>query len=202
MKTLLIESATEKSALILAQEGAPVASRFLVGGPTFSRTIAQEVKELLDLYSFQPERVVVGQGPGSYTGLRVGASLGKALAYGWNVPVFSLGSLEGFAPSSDGLFAVLVDARSGGFFTLFGEKRGEAIDFQAPFLMKENEALKTLEGVIHIASPHPVLIQNRLKSDLFFDKIWFETAPDPVLLSRLIFDNRISPFELTYCASP
>lgn len=44
---------------------------------------------MLDLHA-----VSVGVGPGSYTGLRIGVSVAKGIAYGLNVPIFGVSSLE------------------------------------------------------------------------------------------------------------
>lgn len=43
------------------------------------------------------ERVAVGIGPGSFTGLRVGIALGEGIALGANVPLVGVGSLEAMA---------------------------------------------------------------------------------------------------------
>lgn len=40
------------------------------------------------------ERVVVSKGPGSYTGVRVGMSIAKALGLAWQVPVRAVGSRD------------------------------------------------------------------------------------------------------------
>ena len=55
--------------------------------------------------------IVVGIGPGSYTGLRVGASYALGLGRAWGVPVLGLSSLEGVAARAKGEVAVSMDAR-------------------------------------------------------------------------------------------
>lgn len=63
------------------------------------------------------EEVLISRGPGQYTGLRIAASAVKGLLFRSGVPLFTLGTLEGFAagvisanPESDRIHAVL-DAR-------------------------------------------------------------------------------------------
>lgn len=198
MQVLLIETATEKSALILAQGEKPLAVKYLTGGAELSKCLASEVKQLLDLHQFRPDLIAVGRGPGSYTGVRVGLALGQALSYGWKIPLTGFVSLQAFAPPADGPFAVLLDARSGGFYALLGERSSGGLIFEEPRLLSVEEASKVLNEVHHIGSPHPSLIQNRFKDD----KIWFETQPDPKLLARLVLDADPTHPEPIYCGIP
>lgn len=44
-----------------------------------------------------PEAIVVGEGPGPFTGLRVGLATAQTLGFAWGVPVWGLCSLDGLA---------------------------------------------------------------------------------------------------------
>lgn len=61
--------------------------------------------------------VAVSSGPGSYTGLRIGVSAAKGLAFGWGVPLIGVETLGALAKAANGEmqgrgFAVpLIDAR-------------------------------------------------------------------------------------------
>lgn len=64
----------------------------------------------------QIEAVAVSEGPGSYTGLRIGASVAKGLAYGLNVPLMAVPTLQIMATEvsqsvHDGLLCPMIDAR-------------------------------------------------------------------------------------------
>ena len=62
----------------------------------------------------QVEAVAVSEGPGSYTGLRIGASVAKGLAYGLNVPLMAVPTLRIMAEAGRGEFRMLcpmIDAR-------------------------------------------------------------------------------------------
>lgn len=62
----------------------------------------------------QVEAVAVSEGPGSYTGLRIGASVAKGLAYGLNVPLMAVPTLEIMAREVKGevkMLCPMIDAR-------------------------------------------------------------------------------------------
>ena len=75
------------------------------------------VEELLaETKDFPIEAVAVSEGPGSYTGLRIGASVAKGLAYGLNVPLMAVPTLQIMAAQvasqvRDGLLCPMIDAR-------------------------------------------------------------------------------------------
>ncbi len=59
------------------------------------QAVAQAGKELNDLHG-----IAVSKGPGSYTGLRIGVSTAKGLAYALEVPLLATGTLESMASGS------------------------------------------------------------------------------------------------------
>lgn len=81
--------------------------------------------------------VVVNIGPGSFTGVRVGVSMAKALAFALKIPVVSVTSLEVIAtrvfrdPSNQALVLATIDARRGeefaGVFSSTGQQIGELV---------------------------------------------------------------------------
>jgi tRNA threonylcarbamoyladenosine biosynthesis protein TsaB len=75
------------------------------------------------------EGVAVGVGPGSYTGMRVGAAIAKGIAYALDKPLAGVCSLKAFAPEKEGRFAVLIDARVSGGYVLLGECKGGRVEY-------------------------------------------------------------------------
>ncbi len=184
MLILILETSSEKGCLIIAENETPIDFLSLAGGPNLSKTLALDVKNLLN--GRKPDLIAVGHGPGSYTGIRVGAALAKGLAYGWKVPLVGFCSLEAF-----GAKPLLVDARGGGFYALF-EKTPQIIQPTDPIL----------QNLPYIASPHPDLIQKRLSTSA----IWEESNPNPKYLAQLIFrrflEEGTPPLKLEYLSSP
>lgn len=154
MKTLYLETSTEKSCIAISDENKNL-SIPLFGGPNLSKQLAMEVSNLLKDNDFRPDQIAVGKGPGSFTGIRVGAALGKALAFAWGIPYLEFCSLSAFFPNVDSPCAVLVDARQGGIYVLI---RGES----EPELLSPIEVMRKVENIPLILSPHPLLIEKRI----------------------------------------
>jgi tRNA threonylcarbamoyladenosine biosynthesis protein TsaB len=163
MKTLYIETSTEKSCIAIS-DGKTFTTVPLSGGPDLSKRLALEVSILLKENNFQPEQIAVGRGPGSFTGVRVGASLGKALSFGWDIPLIEFCSLKTFIPTDDGPFAVLVDARLGGIYTLTGIiEKGNLIQSSEPRLLSPSELEEELQNIPLLLSPNPLLVEKRIQ---------------------------------------
>ncbi len=64
-----------------------------------------------DLHMADLDAVVVGCGPGPFTGLRVGMSTAAAYGHALDVPVFGVCSLDGIGGGSEGEVLVITDAR-------------------------------------------------------------------------------------------
>ncbi|HDL19091.1 MAG TPA: tRNA (adenosine(37)-N6)-threonylcarbamoyltransferase complex dimerization subunit type 1 TsaB [Bacteroidetes bacterium] len=65
-----------------------------------SRNLVQAVGFLmksLEIKSEQLGGIAISIGPGSYTGLRIGLSIAKALAYSWEKPLLAVNSLDSLA---------------------------------------------------------------------------------------------------------
>ncbi|WP_312297528.1 tRNA (adenosine(37)-N6)-threonylcarbamoyltransferase complex dimerization subunit type 1 TsaB [Chryseobacterium sp.] len=78
------------------------------------------------------EAVSLGKGPGSYTGLRIGAASGKGFCYGLNVPFIAVNSLESmiepFLGSNYDLIVPLIDARRMEVYTaVYDGNKGEEL---------------------------------------------------------------------------
>ncbi|MBR1887050.1 MAG: tRNA (adenosine(37)-N6)-threonylcarbamoyltransferase complex dimerization subunit type 1 TsaB [Bacteroidales bacterium] len=101
-KILLIETSTAVLSVALSENGVVTASRECHEPRLQASLTAPFVKEVLDSKGFKVsdcDAICVGKGPGSYTGLRVGVSTAKGLAFGANLPLIAIGSLDTLAAS-------------------------------------------------------------------------------------------------------
>jgi tRNA threonylcarbamoyladenosine biosynthesis protein TsaB len=116
---LLIETSGRVGRLGLARGGAVVRSAALDPARRHARDLAATVDALLTAEARRPadlEGVMVGQGPGSYTGLRVGLISAKAIAYALGcklvaVPTFA--AIAEQAPAEARVQGVIADALQG-----------------------------------------------------------------------------------------
>ncbi|WP_461214379.1 tRNA (adenosine(37)-N6)-threonylcarbamoyltransferase complex dimerization subunit type 1 TsaB [Lacticaseibacillus sp. GG6-2] len=84
---------------------------------THSEHLLPTIQRLLDVAGLKPEaldRIVVADGPGSYTGIRIAVTTGKTLAYTLNkelVGISSLATLAAGVSGTQALIVPLMDAR-------------------------------------------------------------------------------------------
>lgn len=81
--------------------------------------IEQLLKEC-DLTPKDLDKIVVATGPGSYTGVRIGVSIAKTMAWSLNIPIVGVSSLEALAANGkffNGVISPLFDARRGQVYT-------------------------------------------------------------------------------------
>jgi len=105
------------TAALLLPDGTIVASRDEVIGRGHAERLVPMIEEMLD--GHVPTRLLVGVGPGSFTGLRVGIAAAHGLAIGWSIPLAGMNSLAlvaASAPPGEGKVAV---AMAGGHGELF-----------------------------------------------------------------------------------
>ncbi|WP_237725025.1 tRNA (adenosine(37)-N6)-threonylcarbamoyltransferase complex dimerization subunit type 1 TsaB [Deinococcus alpinitundrae] len=112
--TLAIESATPALALGLLTPQGEFSWRREVGR-AHAEQLPSALRALLEEAELRPgqlERLIVGTGPGSYTGVRVGASYALGLGRACGAPVLGVGTLESLIDAQqDGMQAVSLDAR-------------------------------------------------------------------------------------------
>ncbi|WP_045233518.1 tRNA (adenosine(37)-N6)-threonylcarbamoyltransferase complex dimerization subunit type 1 TsaB [Deinococcus pimensis] len=101
--------------------------------------------------------VVVGTGPGSYTGLRVGASHALGLGRAWSAPVVGVPTLEAVAARTEGRVAVSLDARKGQVYgAVYDVSGGVVTNVVHPPEKRAREAFEELtQGLVRLDDEPP-----------------------------------------------
>ena len=120
MLTLSFDTATDVATSALVWEGELL-------GELRSRPVSvlEDVDALLRRGGVRPvqlEGVVVGTGPGSFTGLRMGLATARALCFALDVPLAGVSTLAALKAGADGALPV-IDARRGEVFVGGDEPR-------------------------------------------------------------------------------
>lgn len=94
---LSIDTSTEVCSVALSDEGKTLKSLEYSGAPNHASRLAPMIAELMDqacLSYRELEAVAVSSGPGSYTGLRIGVSTAKGIAYAAGLKLIAVPTLS------------------------------------------------------------------------------------------------------------
>ena len=97
MTILNIETSTSCCSAAISIDGIPVASVENLNNANHASELPRFVEQLLTTAKqsgWQLDAVALSQGPGSYTGLRIGASTAKGICYGLNIPLIPIDTLQ------------------------------------------------------------------------------------------------------------
>ncbi len=155
-------------------------SRVTEVGRTHAERLPAELEALFAeaALPLRADKIVIGSGPGSYTGLRVGASYALGLGRAWGVPVLGVCTLEGLAGAKDGVLAVSLDARK------------EHV-YGAVYRLVAGVVAETL----HTAARYPLTDFRALAAGLEWRR---DVPPDPLVLARNGLDHGHKEWELVY----
>lgn len=117
MNILGVESSAQSAGAAVISDGKLIGEYFLNNGLTHSQTLMVLIDGVLKssgMTAGDIDLFAVDEGPGSFTGLRIGVGTVKGLAAGVDKPVAGVSSLEALAynvPFFDGIISPILDAR-------------------------------------------------------------------------------------------
>ena len=121
MKILAVDTSALTLSVALTEDKKPVAQTTLNTGHTHSETLLPALERLMDFASWKVSDIdlfAVSEGPGSFTGVRIGVSFIKGLAFGGKkcVGVSTLEALAYNLLGFKGIISPVMDARRGQFY--------------------------------------------------------------------------------------
>ncbi len=117
MKILGIDSSGLVATVALQSDDILVGEYTIHNKKTHSQTLLPMIRDMLAMAEVSVEEldaIAVAAGPGSFTGLRIGAATAKGLGQALNIPLVAVPALEGLAynlTGADALVCPLMDAR-------------------------------------------------------------------------------------------
>jgi tRNA threonylcarbamoyladenosine biosynthesis protein TsaB len=121
LRRLAIDTATDYLYVALSAGDKVIESYYQPGKRDHSVKLLQEIERMFKKYDWQVstlDEIIVGIGPGSYTGLRIGVVVAKVFGWNNNIPVKTVSSLALLASAYQGDSLILseIDARRGNAF--------------------------------------------------------------------------------------
>lgn len=158
---LAIDTSTAAcSVALIGPDGAIVAARDEEIARGHAERLAPMIADLLG--GHVPAQILVGVGPGSFTGLRVGIAAAHGLSIGWSVPICGMSSLALLAAGAPGEGDVGV-ATAGGHGELFvqGFARDPLAPTTAAANLRPEAAARSIEAALVVGSGAAALVAAR-----------------------------------------
>ena len=133
MKILALDSTAGTSTVALCENERLVAEFSLNGGNTHSETLLPMIAEMLKDCALSAKDVDVfacAAGPGSFTGVRIGAATVKGVAFGSGKPCIGVSTLEALAYNLrgfDGIICPVMNARRGQVYNALFSSNGDRL---------------------------------------------------------------------------
>ena len=132
MKILAIDTSALVATAALCEDETPIAVSSQKSGLTHSATMLPIIKNIMDNTNTSVDDIdlfAVSEGPGSFTGIRIGIATVKGLAFGKNKPCVGVSTLEAMARTvasfcTDALICPVMDARRNQLYNAIFEYRG------------------------------------------------------------------------------
>ena len=187
---LCLETSTDVCSVALFSDGRLVAFRETQEKNAHSARLTVMIEEVMQeagLSYTSLSAVAVSMGPGSYTGLRIGAGVAKGLCYALNIPLIAVSSLESIALEIAGriqamqwekspLIVPMIDARRMEVYRAIFDARGQMIkeveaeiinettfqSFNCPIILAGDGAAKS--RALFADNPQMIFMDNILAS--------------------------------------
>ena len=172
MRILAFETSAKAASVALLEDDKLVGEIYQNTGLTHSQTLMVMAQDLLNQCNVQVtdiQALAVANGPGSFTGVRIGVAAAKGFAWGAQLPCYGVSTLEAMAWSLgvwQGYVCPVMDARRNQVYNaLFYVNRGQinrVTPDRAIALEELQQQLQALEGPIFLVGDGSNLCHSRL----------------------------------------
>jgi tRNA threonylcarbamoyl adenosine modification protein YeaZ len=168
--SLVIDTATDRTIVALLDGEKVLFEQFAQGATDHGRAVSDLVSQALS-NNPAPTQVVVGMGPGPFTGLRVGVSFAQTFALARQIPVVGVCSLDAIA-INQGSYTVAIDARRK---EIYWARYENGVRVEGPSVNKPEEVKEFIIG--QYPSVIEMVKQSQLQNE---SELFYLRRPDAV----------------------
>ena len=172
MLILAFETSAKAASVALLEGDKLLSESYQNTGMTHSQTLmvmAEDMLKQCGKTAKDVDAVAVAEGPGSFTGVRIGVAAAKGFAWGREIPCYGVSTLEAMAQSLgiyDGYICPVMDARRSQVYNaLFEADRGEITRIREDLAISLDdlaEDVKKLEKPVFLVGDGSILCYNTL----------------------------------------
>lgn len=195
---LNIETATKNCSVALAKDGNLILCRQIAEqGYSHAEKLHVFIEEILKESNVtfpQLQAVAVSQGPGSYTGLRIGVSAAKGLCYALGIPLIAIDTLQVLARQAkitSGIIVPMIDARRMEVYSaVFNSDYEKIRNVQAEIIT--TDSFSEIEEMVYFIGDSSEKCKAVLTraNFVFLDDIVYPSAREMCMLSFQNFQNK------------
>ena len=173
---LAFETSAKAASVALMHDGKLLGEIYQNTGLTHSQTLMVMAEDLLKQCGKTVDdvtAVAVAEGPGSFTGVRIGVAAAKGFAWGKNIPCYGTSTLEAMAESLgvyEGYVCPVMDARRSQVYNALFYVNQSAItrvkEDRAISLAELGQELKALDGPIYLVGDGSDLTHRTLSGEI------------------------------------
>lgn len=195
---LNLETATKNCSVAIAKDGKTIVCKEMAeAGYSHAEKLhifIEECLQELHLTAKDLVAVAVSQGPGSYTGLRIGVSAAKGLCFALDIPLISIDTLEVLASQltiSEGIIIPMIDARRMEVYSAIFNSKLEKIREVKAEIITEEFLLENTE-TIHFVGDSSEKAKTVLTHSnfIFHNEILYPSANEMSFLSYKKFQEK------------
>lgn len=178
MKTLFVDSSRKKLSIALADNNELLLVSNVESYSKHSNYLTNEIKKILNKFNLEPNDIdnyIVLNGPGSFTGIRVGVTVCKTLAWTLSKKLYLLNNLEALkiGIKDDIIISVIPDKRDASYIGIYGNDVviEDYINIDSDFnLADKNITIVSLENSEYLKSLSEKLsLNNKVKIKILND---------------------------------
>lgn len=190
MKVLAFDTSSKALSLAILEDKQVLAETTINIKKNHSITLMPAIDFLMASLDWTPkdlDRIVVAEGPGSYTGLRIAVATAKTLAHTLNIELVGMSSLLALVPyQQEGLFVPLMDARRNNVYAGFYENAKPVMpEAHLPF----EQVIELIKGASQVTFVGEVVSFVEQIQEHFPRTDYKETLPNAATLALLAWDK-------------